>query len=192
MGHRPLATTARAAIALAAGMTIAACIIHQDPPPPVYQQPGGEGADHGRPQHHAGGGQGWLADGDYACSIESGGYSYPPFRCVVYSGEGGQLLEKMGGSQRFRGRVLPDGEGFRFDGTFFCPWGDCTEDVSGTFQPAGHGWYRGTIQGDSMHTSPLVVTLQYTPGGFTYGGAGYGGAAYGGHQHGPYSSPPGR
>ena len=185
MGHRSLAATARAIAAALAGMTIAACIIQQDPPPTMAtagQQPAGDA-------YQAGGAGGWLAEGDYACSIENDGYSYPPFRCVVYNGEGGQLLEKLGGSQRFRGRVLPEGSGFRFDGTFYCPWGDCTEDISGTFEPIEQGWYRGTLQGDRMRSTPIVVTLQHTPGGFTYGGAGYGGAAYGG-QPGPYAAPP--
>ena len=186
MGHRSLAATARAIAAAAAGMTIAACIIQQDPPPTMAtagQQPGGDA-------YQAGGDQpGWLAEGDYACTIESGGYAYPPFRCVVYSGEDGQLLEKLGGSQRFRGRVSPEGSGFRFDGTFYCPWGDCTEEMSGSFEPIEQGWYRGTLQGAEMRSSPIVVTLQYTPGGFTYGGAGYGGASYGG-QPGPYAAPP--
>src|SRR6188768_2047738 len=117
--------------AAAAGLVIAACIVQQEPAPgglPANQTGGG-------PPGAEVAGAGGLANGEYSCSIADSGYQYPPFRCVVYSGEdGGQVLEKMGGSQRFRGRVLQDGgDGFRFDGTFYCPQGDCTENVSGSF-----------------------------------------------------------
>lgn len=167
-------TWLRGACAAAAGLIIAACIIQQEPQPsslPANQAGGAPGAD---PV-----GAGGLANGDYACSIEDGGYRYPPFRCVVYSGEnGGQVLEKMGGSQRFRGRVLEDGEGFRFDGTFYCPHGDCTENVSGSFARAGDGAYRGTLDFARPRQTPMTVSLELAPGGFAYGGGGYGGAAY--------------
>jgi len=177
---RRLSSSLRAASALAVGAAVAACIIQQEPPPMTAP------AAHAEGQAPQGQEAGWLPDGDYACSLQNDGYQYRPFRCVVYTAEnGGQVLEKVGGSQRFRGRVLPDGDGFRFDGTFYCPWGDCTEDVSGSFEPDGYGWYRGTIQGYSGRTSPIVVTLQHRPGGFTYGGATYGGASYGG-----FAAPP--
>jgi hypothetical protein len=168
-----LGSTARAAAALGAGVIIAACIVQQEPQP---APPSNEVA---YAQQQPAGAPGTLADGDYACRISTDGYEYPPFPCVVYSGDdGGQLLEKTGGSQRFRGRVLPDGDGFRFDGTFFCPYGDCTDDVSGSFEPIGQGWYRGTLQGYSDQQRPIVVTLQHMPGGFSYGGAAYGAPRY--------------
>jgi len=163
----------RGAGAAAAGLIIAACIVQQEPQPnsPPPNQAGGPPGD----AMTAGG----LANGEYSCSIQDSGYQYPPFRCVVYSGEsGGQVLEKMGGSQRFRGRVLQDGDGFRFDGTFYCPMGDCTENVSGSFARAGDGMYRGSLQGASGRMSPVTVSLQLTPGGFGYGGGSYGGVGY--------------
>lgn len=165
----------RGVAAMAAGLTIAACIIQQDPQPTAAPAGQAGGGPPGADQAAAGG----LANGDYSCSIESDGYQYPPFRCVVYSGEtGGQVLEKMGGSQRFRGRVLEDGDGFRFDGTFYCPHGDCTENVSGMFAREADGMYRGTLQGEGGRMNPITVSLQLTPGGFGYGGAAYGGAGY--------------
>lgn len=167
-------TWVRGAAAAAAGLVIAACIVQQEPAPsalPANQAQGAPGADPAM----AGG----LANGDYSCSIQDGGYQYPPFRCLVYSGEnGGQVLEKMGGSQRFRGAVSDDGDGFRFDGTFFCPMGDCTENVSGSFARAGDGMYRGTLEFASGRQSPVTVSLQLAPGGFGYGGGSYGGVGY--------------
>jgi hypothetical protein len=167
-------TWIRGAAAAAAGLVIAACIVQQEPAPnalPANQGGAAPGAD----PVAAGG----LANGEYSCSIQDGGYQYPPFRCVVYTGDsGGQVLEKMGGSQRFRGHVLDEGDGFRFDGTFYCPMGDCTENVSGNFQRDGDGSYRGTLDFASARQTPVVVSLQQAPGGFGYGGGTYGGAGY--------------
>ncbi|HXT22431.1 MAG TPA: hypothetical protein VN923_16885 [Thermoanaerobaculia bacterium] len=162
------------AAAAAAGLIIASCIVQQEPAPGTLpaNQGGPPGAEQGAP---AGG----LSNGEYSCSIEDSGYQYPPFRCVVYSGENGaQVLEKMGGSQRFRGSVQQDGDGFRFDGTFYCPQGDCTENVSGSFARAGDGAYRGTLAFASARQTPVTVSLQLTPGGMGYGGGTYGGATY--------------
>lgn len=168
-------TWLRGAGAAAAGLIIAACIVQQEPAPtslPANQSVGG-------PPGAEVVGAGGLANGEYSCSIQDSGTQYPPFRCVVYSGEnGGQVLEKMGGSQRFRGRVLQDGDGFRFDGTFYCPQGDCTENVSGSFTPASEGMYLGELQGASGRMSPVSISLQYLPGGSSYGGGTYGGARY--------------
>lgn len=174
----------RAIAATAAGVVIAACIVQQEPRP-AHTMPANTYQGDAAQAQAAGGA---VAPGDYACSISSGGYQYPPFRCMVYTAEnGGQVLEKVGGSQRFRGRILTEGNGFRFDGTFFCPYGDCTEDVSGNFAQEGDGMFRGTLQGAAGKNSPLLVSIQYMPGGFGYGGATYGGAAYGGAR---YAAPP--
>ena len=190
MKQRSLWVATRAAAAAASGLIVAACIIQQDPQP---QQPmPGNAYQQGAAEAGAAGGA--IANGDYACSITSGGYQYPPFRCVVYSAEnGGQVLEKMGGSQRFRGRVLAEGNGFRFDGTFYCPYGDCTEDMSGTFTTAGApGSFQGSIQGAAAKNPALQVTLTYQPGGMGYGGVAYGGAVPGGAVYGGarYAVPP--
>ena len=169
-------TWLRGAGAAAAGLIIAACIVQQEPAPTALpaNQTGG-----GPPGAYVAEGAGGLANGEYSCSIEDSGYQYPPFRCVVYSGEnGGQVLEKMGGSQRFRGQVLQDGDGFRFEGTFFCPMGDCTDNISGSFARAGDGAYRGQLDFAAGRQTAVVVSLQRAPGGFGYGGGTYGGAGY--------------
>lgn len=184
MNKRSLAMALRAAVATASGVVVAACIIQPDPQPQQPMPANAYAQDGSQAAAPAGG----ITPGDYACSISSGGYQYPPFRCMVYSAEnGGQVLEKTGGSQRFRGRILAEGTGFRFDGTFFCPYGDCTEDVSGMFNGTGNGSYQGTLQGAANKNQPLQVTVTHTPGGFGYGGAGYGGAMYGGAR---YAAPP--
>lgn len=167
-----------AAGALVTGFSIAGCLVAAPPPPP--QQPVTAAAE--PPVYVAGdeaGGvrppmaQAVLAPGDYACQIED----YPAFRCVVYNAEDGAMrLEKLEGSQRFRGRVFRAETGFDFEGTFFCPWGDCTEEVHASFRPQGDGAFRA-----QMGTRPVqVVTLRHVPGGWTYGGVSYGGMGYGG------------
>ena len=172
-----LAAAGLAAGALVTGFSIAGCLVAAPPPPPqqpvaaaeppVYvaqAEPGGPRPPMAAPVLHP---------GDYACQIED----YPAFRCVVYAAEdGGLRLEKLEGSQRFRGRVFRAETGFDFEGTFFCPWGDCTEEVHASFRPQGDGTFRA-----QMGTGPVqVVTLRHVPGGWTYGGVAYGGVGYGG------------
>jgi hypothetical protein len=131
----------------------------------------------------AGRAPGPLTLGDYACSQAQGGYRYPAFHCVVQAREGRVWLEKVSGSQRFRGWVsATDGGGFAFDGEMYCPWGDCTEPMQAGFVPDGAGVYRARWIG--RDGEPDVITLRYTPGG--YGGAGYGGGGYGGGGYGGY------
>jgi hypothetical protein len=74
--------------------------------------------------------------GEYTCSLDD----TPAFRCRVSGG----ILEKLDGSQRFRGPVtkLPDGN-LAFSGTFFCPFGACTHSVATTFIRQGPGRYVG-------------------------------------------------
>jgi hypothetical protein len=156
-----------AAAAVVAGGVVASCMSQSDSSLARFGTPSA-GGDRSRSAAAAGARRG-LQNGDYSCSIESAGYQYPAFRCAVYGAEdGGQMLEKLGGSQRFRGRVTLGERGFSFDGTFYCPYGDCTESVTAQFQSIGGSTYRGAMQGRS---GPLSVSLQYLPGGFTYGGA---------------------
>ena len=120
----------------------------------------------------------------YLCSISDGGYSYPQFPCVIREVDGRMMLAKLGGSQRFRGVVQKQGEGFTFEGEFFCPWGDCTQPMHGVFEPTGDGGLRGSFTDIS-----IVVTMVRAPanaawGGATYGGDGYGGFGYGGWGYG--------
>ena len=115
----------------------------------------------------------------YYCSIQDGEFRYPRFPCAVRKIEGHWMLAKLAGSQRFRGVVTPRGEGFTFDGEFYCPWGDCAQPLHGVFKPIGKGRLRGTFSDATM-----VVLLERAPdhafGGATYGGDGYGGFGYGG------------
>jgi hypothetical protein len=158
-----LTSAVRAIAALVAGAVVASCLGASDEPPPplgATAAPGSPAAATARPQRG-------IRNGDYACSIESGGHRYQAYRCAVFHAEdGSQILEKVGGSQRFRGRVFPNGSGFAFDGTFFCPDGDCTENVTARFTPLSGAQYRGVMQGRS---GALSVSLRYMPGGFTYG-----------------------
>jgi hypothetical protein len=120
----------------------------------------------------------------YWCSIKDDGYDYPAMPCVVRRVKGRFMLAKLAGSQRFRGVVTParDGQGFQFDGEFYCPWGDCTKPLHGVFAPTGDGRLRGTFDGDA-----LVVTMTRADGadgGATFGGVAYGGDGYGGFGYG--------
>lgn len=113
----------------------------------------------------------------YACSIESDGYRYPPFPCAVRNVDGKYMLAKLAGSQRFRGEVRAVGQGFTFDGEFYCPFGDCTSPMRGEFVRRPNGTLVGRFDQPS-----IVVTLE--PSGGAYGGTGYGGDSYGGFGYG--------
>ena len=119
----------------------------------------------------------------YYCSIQDGAFKYPAFPCAVRKVDGRWMLAKLAGSQRFRGEVRPRGEGFSFDGEFYCPWGDCSQPLHGMFTSIGNGALRGTFRDASM-----TVVLKPAPdaafGGATYGGDGYGGFGYGGDTYG--------
>lgn len=119
----------------------------------------------------------------YMCSIESEGFRYPRFPCAVRSVDGKYVLAKLAGSQRFRGEVRPVGEGFTFDGEFFCPFGDCTSRMHGEFVRRPNGTLVGRFD-----EPRIVVTLEPTSdgayGGDSYGGIGYGGWGYGGSSYG--------
>jgi hypothetical protein len=174
--------TALAAAALAAGFAIAGCLVAAPPPPP--QQPGAAeppvyvATSRGGPVQDGGAAPAsGVIPGNYSCTIED----YAPFRCVVFAGEDGALqLEKLEGSQRFRGRVFPADGGFDFEGTFFCPWGDCTQEVASQFREIAPGVFRGEMRTANVQ----VVTLRHVIGGWSYGGAAYGGGAYGGAGYG--------
>lgn len=119
----------------------------------------------------------------YFCSIQDAGYKYPRFPCAVRKIEGRWQLAKLAGSQRFRGALTPQGDGFAFDGELYCPWGDCTQPLHGEFRPVGQGKLRGTFR-----DAQLSVLLEPAPdsafGGAGYGGDGYGGFGYGGATYG--------
>lgn len=115
----------------------------------------------------------------YWCSIANGEFVYPAMPCVIRNVDGRFKLEKLAGSQRFRGIVTPRGDGFTFAGEFYCPWGDCTHPLHGVFAPIGDGKLRGTFDDKT-----IVVTMTRAQETSMWGGAGYGGSAYGGGSYG--------
>lgn len=76
--------------------------------------------------------------GNYTCKMDD----TPAFPCRIAGG----TLEKLAGSQRFKGPVSKLGNGnLAFSGTFFCPFGDCTGPVATTFVRRGPGRYVGNF-----------------------------------------------
>lgn len=127
----------------------------------------------------------------YWCSITSGEFDYPAMPCVIRNVGGRFMLAKLAGSQRFRGVVKPRGDGFTFDGEFYCPFGDCTQPLRGVFARTADGKLRGTF-----NDTTIIVTMTRTQendgawGGVGYGGDSYGGFGYGGSTYGrPLSLP---
>lgn len=186
----------KVAATFAIGFGVAACIVQAQPKPettPVAAAPAGQAEERGQVMV-AEDGVLQIPDGAYACTIDK----YNPFPCRVSTEpNGNKRLEKLGGSQRFSGIIQPGANGFSFRGTFYCPYGDCTEAVTGQFVAFDDGLYRGKL---STRT-PLTVTIQYTEyGGYganLYGGALYGGYLYGGDLYGygygyrrGYANPP--
>jgi hypothetical protein len=118
--------------------------------------------------------------GAYWCTIESGGYTYDPYPCVIRRVDSRFVLAKLGGSQRFTGEVRAARAGFTFDGEFYCPWGDCTQRMHGVFVPAQGGYQ---FQDDHI-TVRMTKAADGAYGGVAYGGDGYGGFGYGGATYG--------
>ncbi len=181
-----LRTIARPALGFVTAAGITACFIQSAPPngptapPPAQNQSqgtdayAGEAEAAGSPAIAAG-----VANGEYLCSFTSGDYVYPEFPCIVYARrDGRQVLEKVGGSQRIHGVIATTDDGFDFEGTFYCPWGSCTQQVGARFLAEGPSIYRGTL---STQSGPVIVSLRFVPGGLPrgYGGYGYGGTRYG-------------
>ena len=112
--------------------------------------------------------------GSYSCSIREDTFSYPPFPCTIAHTHAGFILSKLGGSVRFRGRIVPDAHhGFAFAGQMFCPEGDCTAALDGAFAESRRGELVGHFR-----NNPMVVTLVPAPPN-AFGGAAYGGTDYG-------------
>lgn len=93
---------------------------------------------------------GTVAPGVYKCEFTDGDVKYPVFRCVIKAvatagGKNRLTLEKTAGSQRLRGAVTPSAKGFDFSGEFFCPRGDCTEQVQASFVRTGRNRYAGEL-----------------------------------------------
>lgn len=151
----------RALLVVTAGLALAACWRGPAPAPSpvvgnqaIEQQPATE-----------------LA-GAYWCTITDDGYEYDRQPCVIRRVQGRSVLAKLGGSQRVRGFVTPDRSGgFRFEGELFCPWGDCTQALSGQFQRTGEGFQSTLSAGMTLR---LTRTSTAAFGGASYGGDGYG------------------
>lgn len=94
--------------------------------------------------------------GSYTCSMDDSA----AFPCRIAGGN----LEKLGGSQRFKGPVSKvDGGNITFSGTFFCPFGDCTHPVATTFVRQSPGRYKGkfgvnTIRGGGPGGEVVFLT----------------------------------
>ncbi len=116
--------------------------------------------------------------GKYWCAIDESGYDYPKFPCMVRTVDGKLLLAKLSGSQRFTGVITPAGEGFKFVGKLYCPWGDCDQPLHGEFRRATRGELEGRFSDDAM-----VVRLVRAPAD-AFAGASYGGDSYGGDGYG--------
>ena len=117
-------------------------------------------------------------DGAYWCSINDDGVTYPPQACTIQHVDHRLVLAKLAGSQRFEGELAPAGGGFSFEGSYFCPWGECTQPLHGTFS-SSEGGLVGTFRDSTIIVRMTAVQL----GGhdrMLYGGASYGGASYGG------------
>ena len=123
-------------------------------------------------------------EGAYWCSISESGYDYERFGCVIKRTGSHLQLTKLGGSQRFTGRLTPnDRGGLAFDGKFFCPYGACDSPFHGVFRPDGRGELLGTFT-DRQITVTLVPATTNALAAAGYGGAGYGGGGYGGNSYG--------
>jgi hypothetical protein len=82
-------------------------------------------------------------EGNYTCAMDD----TPNFPCRVSGG----TLEKLAGSQRFRGPISKQSNGnLSFSGTFFCPFGDCTHPVACTFVRQSAGKYVGKFGPNSV------------------------------------------
>jgi hypothetical protein len=82
-------------------------------------------------------------EGNYTCAMDD----TPNFPCRVSGG----VLEKLAGSQRFKGPISKQSGGnLSFSGSFFCPFGDCTHPVACTFVRQSAGKYVGKFGPNSV------------------------------------------
>lgn len=96
--------------------------------------------------------------GKYACTFTQDGYTYDPFTCVIKKVDQDLILEKVSGSQRIKGSIQLTKSGFDFEGSYFCPYGDCTSPARGQFKKLSEGKYEGPVYTEDS-TSPTLVNL---------------------------------
>lgn len=97
--------------------------------------------------------------GKYACTFTQEGYTYDPFTCVIKKVDEDLVLEKISGSQRIKGKIQLTADGFEFEGTYFCPYGDCTSPAKGKFKQLSTGKFEGPVYTEESSTSHTLVTL---------------------------------
>jgi hypothetical protein len=96
--------------------------------------------------------------GRYSCTITSDQFTYPNYSCRISLRDGRLWLEKLTGSQRFKGTLAPTPAGYHFDGTYFCPYGDCTAPSQGDFARTGpREWAGGISSGVAGLTMVTLV-----------------------------------
>lgn len=98
--------------------------------------------------------------GSYSCTFTQGDYTYDPFRCVIKKDGDKLLLEKLSGSQRIKGGVQITEHGFKFEGIYFCPYGDCTAPANGEFKKISEGKFEGSVYTDDSTPHTLVSLIK--------------------------------
>lgn len=96
--------------------------------------------------------------GKYDCSFKQGEYAYKPFKCTITRTDGKLILEKLSGSQRIKGELVPTESGWRFEGVYFCPKGSCDSVARGDFRRVGPRELAGTVTGGGVD-EPTEVKL---------------------------------
>lgn len=82
-------------------------------------------------------------EGNYQCAMDD----TPMFACRISGG----VLEKLAGSQRFKGPISKlAGGNLSFSGSFFCPFGACTHPVACTFVRQSAGKFVGKFGPNSV------------------------------------------
>jgi len=97
--------------------------------------------------------------GKYSCTFTQDGDTYNPFPCVISQTEEGIQLEKLAGSQRIKGLVNITDNGFDFNGSYFCPFGDCTADATGHFEKIDRG-FKGTVKTNDDMSDTIVELIK--------------------------------
>ncbi len=151
----------RLAVTAAAVATVALGCGSSPPPPPVLSNTSAAPLEPEATGPASGATDGAL----WTCQIGD----YDPQPCKLGRDGDRWTLRKLLGSQRFRGAVTfaPDGS-ITFDGSYFCPWGECDQPMQTTFQRTDDGGYATGFDNDT-------IRLEWNPDNArAYGGAGYG------------------